>query len=79
MSAVISVFQICRFCPFVKIYIMKNLVHVVIVSVISALISVSAYKYFEEPQGVIIREQIPVKYANFSEGQILKSPQRAFL
>jgi Do/DeqQ family serine protease len=58
---------------------MKNLVHLVIVSVISALISVSAYKYFEEPQGVIIREQIPVRYANFTEDQNLTSPQRAFL
>ncbi len=58
---------------------MKNLVLVIIASVLSAIISVSAYKYFEEPQGIIIREQIPVRYANFTEDQNLVTPERTFL
>ena len=59
---------------------MKNLVLVTVVSVLSALISVSAYKYFEEPQNVIIREQVPVRYANFAEDQNnIPNTQRSFL
>ena len=58
---------------------MKNLVLVTIVSVLSALISVSTYKYFEEPQGVIIREQVPVRLANFNDDQNVTAPQRSFL
>ena len=58
---------------------MKNLVLVAVVSVVSALTSVSAYKYFEEPQDVIIREQIPVRYANFTKDQNEVNTQRNFI
>lgn len=46
---------------------MKQLVLVTVASVLSAVISVSVYKYFEEPQEVIIREQAPVRYTNYTE------------
>ncbi len=58
---------------------MKNLVLVTVVSVLSAVVSVSFYKYFEEPQGIIIREQVPVRYTNFVEDQNSANSQRAFL
>ena len=58
---------------------MKNLVLVIIVSVLSAAISVSVYKYFEKPQSIIIREQVPVRYTNFSEDQSTQSSPRTFL
>ena len=58
---------------------MKNLVLVAVVSILSAATSVSLYKYFEEPQGVIIREQVPVRYANFADDQEMKHPSRTFL
>ncbi len=57
---------------------MKNLVLVIAVSVISAIVSVLVYKQFEEPQGIIIREQVPVKYTNFNEEQSQFPPSRAF-
>ncbi len=58
---------------------MKNLVLVGVVSVVSALLSVSVYKYFEEPQGIIVREQVPVRYTNFTSDQNSMSSQRSFL
>lgn len=58
---------------------MKNLVLVTVVSVLSAVISVSVYKYFEEPQGIVVREQVPVRYTNFTSDQNATNPQRTFL
>jgi len=50
-----------------------------VVSVLSALISVSVYKYFEQPQEVIIREQAPVRYTNYSEDMLSGNRQRTFI
>ncbi len=62
---------------------MKQLVLVTVASVLSAVISVSVYKYFETPQEVIIREQAPVRYTNYTEevaDELLSgSRQRTFL
>ena len=46
---------------------MKNIGQIILVSVISAVVSVSLYRYFEEPQQVIIRETAPVVYTNYNE------------
>lgn len=58
---------------------MKNLVLVTVVSVLSALISVSVYKHFEEPREVIIREQSPVRYTNYTDEDLSGNKQRTFL
>lgn len=58
---------------------MKNLVVITVVSVLSALISVSVYKHFEEPQEVIIREQAPVRYTNYTDDLLSGNRQRTFL
>ena len=42
---------------------MKNLGLIAIVSILSSVLSVSVYKYFEEPT-LIIRESAPVRYIN---------------
>jgi Do/DeqQ family serine protease len=46
---------------------MKQLVLITVASVLSAVISVSMYKLLEKPQEVIIREQAPVRYTNYTE------------
>ena len=61
---------------------MKNLGLIVLVSLISAVISVSLYKYFEDPREVIIRESVPALYTNYSNPSdeiMAGSPQRSFL
>ncbi len=46
---------------------MKNIGLIFGVSLLSAFISISLYKYFETPQEVIIRETSPVVYTNYSD------------
>ncbi len=48
---------------------MKNILLISLVSICSAIVAVSLYKYFEEPQvkEVLIREEVPVRYTNFDE------------
>lgn len=41
---------------------MNNIGKTILVAVISAIVSVSLYKWFEEPQQVIIRETVPAVY-----------------
>ncbi len=57
---------------------MKNLVLITIVSVLSALISVTVYKHFEKPQEVIIREQAPVRYTNYTDDLLSGNRQQTF-
>jgi len=58
---------------------MKNIGLIVLVSVLSAIVSVSAYKYFEEPREVIIRESNPAMYTNYTDEMLSGNRQRAFL
>ncbi|MEM1320409.1 MAG: Do family serine endopeptidase [Bacteroidota bacterium] len=46
---------------------MKNFGLIILASVISAIVSVSLYRYFEEPREVIIRESAPAMYTNYSD------------
>lgn len=46
---------------------MKNIAMLLGVSILSSIIAISGYRYFEEPREVIIREAIPARYANYSE------------
>ena len=48
---------------------MKNLGPILLASVLSALIAVATYRYFEEPleKEIIIRESAPARYTNFNE------------
>lgn len=48
---------------------MKNTIGMILVAVLSAVLSIAGYKYFEEPQQVIIREEVPARYTNF-EGAV---------
>ena len=57
---------------------MKNLVLVTVVSVLSALISVSVYKHFEKPQEVIIRDQAPVRYTKYTDDLLSGVRQQTF-
>lgn len=57
---------------------MKNLLVITVVSVLSALISVSVYKHFEEPREVIIKEQSPVRYTNYTDNLLSGKQQRNF-
>ncbi|MFT5167365.1 MAG: serine protease Do [Saprospiraceae bacterium] len=57
---------------------MKNLVLITAVSVLSALISVSVYKHFEKPQEVIIRDQAPVRYTNYTDDLLSGNRQQTF-
>ena len=45
---------------------MKNLFLIVFVSLLSSILSIAGYKYFEEPK-VIIRESAPVRYTNYTD------------
>ncbi len=45
---------------------MKNIAMLLGVSLISAVLAISGYKYFEEPREVLIRETIPARYANYN-------------
>ena len=58
---------------------MKNIGLIVLVSVLSAIVSVSAYKYLEEPREVIIRESNPAMYTNYTDELLSGNRQRAFL
>ena len=58
---------------------MKNIGLIVLVSVLSAIVSVSAYKYFEEPREVIIRDSSPAMYTNYTDELLSGNRQRAFL
>ncbi len=44
---------------------MKNTIGMIVVALLSAVLSIAGYKYFEEPQQVIIREEVPARYTNF--------------
>ena len=60
---------------------MKNLGLIVIVSVLSSVLSVSIYKYFEEPT-LVIRESAPVRYVSngeASEEGVITNKGRNFL
>ncbi len=58
---------------------MKNLVLLTAVSVLSALVSVSVYKYFESPREVIVRETVPARYTNYTDDLLSGGIQRNFL
>lgn len=45
---------------------MKNIAMLLTVSILSGIFSIAGYKYFEEPQEVIIREAIPARYVNYN-------------
>ena len=62
---------------------MNNTVRTILIAVVSAIVSVSVYKWFEEPQQVIIRETVPAVYTKKVEtetqirnNQTTTSPQR---
>lgn len=60
---------------------MKNIGLTVITSLISALLAVFIYRYFEEPR-IVVRETPPAKYTTYSDAsgdQFSGMPQRAFL
>ncbi|MEM9919148.1 MAG: trypsin-like peptidase domain-containing protein [Bacteroidota bacterium] len=46
---------------------MKNLGLIVVVSLVSAFFSIGIYRYFEEPQKVVVQESAPAVYANYTE------------
>ncbi|MEO1517038.1 MAG: Do family serine endopeptidase [Bacteroidota bacterium] len=46
---------------------MKNFGLIALVSLLSAVLAIAGYRYFEEPQQVIIRESAPAVYANYTE------------
>ena len=45
---------------------MKNIAMLLGVSLISAVMAISGYKYFEEPREILIRETIPARYAKYN-------------
>ena len=55
---------------------MKQYLALGICSLASALIAVAAYRYFEQPKEVIIRETVPAQYTNFDAMEVSK--QRTF-
>lgn len=58
---------------------MKSYLLVILSSLISAIVAIAAYRYFEEPREVIVRETIPARYTNFSEDPLNEVPARRFL
>ncbi len=56
---------------------MKQYAVIGISSLISALLAVSVYRYFEQPREIHIRETIPARYTNFDALEVSK--QRSFL
>ena len=48
---------------------MKNIAMLLGVSLLSAVIAITGYKYFEEPREVIIREAIPARYATYQNNK----------
>ena len=56
---------------------MKQYAIVAISSLLSALFAVMAYRFFEQPREVIIRETVPARYTNFDQMDVSK--QRVFL
>ncbi len=58
---------------------MKSYLLVILSSLISAIVAIATYRYFEEPREVIVRETIPARYTNFSEDPLNEVPARRFL
>ena len=58
---------------------MKNLGIILFVSLLSAFIAIAAYRYFEKPREVIIRESSPAMYTNYSDQLLSSNVQRKFL
>ena len=58
---------------------MKKYGLIVLSSVMSALLAIFIYRFFEEPNEVIIRETIPAKYTNFSGDASGNSNKRVFI
>ncbi|MCB0571167.1 MAG: Do family serine endopeptidase [Phaeodactylibacter sp.] len=56
---------------------MKQYVTIGLSSILSALLAVMIYRYFEKPREVVIRETVPAQYTNFDPMDVSK--QRAFL
>jgi serine protease Do len=54
----------------------KQYLAIGICSIVSALIGVAVYRYFEQPKEVIIRETVPAQYTNFDPMEVSK--QRLF-
>ncbi|MEL6865317.1 MAG: Do family serine endopeptidase [Bacteroidota bacterium] len=58
---------------------MKNLGLVLFASMFSAVLSVSLYRYFEEPREVIIRESSQAMYTNYTDELLSGKTSRSFL
>lgn len=58
---------------------MKKYGLIVVSSVMSALLAIFIYRFFESPQEVIIRETTPAKYTNFTQEASNLPNQRVFL
>ncbi len=56
---------------------MKHYLAIILSSILSALLAIAAYRYFEKPREVVIRETVPAQYTNFDPMEVSK--QRAFL
>lgn len=52
---------------------------VIISSFLSALFAVFLYRYFEQPEQVVIREALPARYTNFLNDPLSEVKQRDFL
>ena len=52
---------------------------VVLSSFLSALFAVFIYRYFEQPEQVVIREALPARYTNFFDDPLSGEKQRSFL
>ena len=62
-----------------KLKNMKVAWTVALSSIMSALLAVGIYRYFEEPKEVIIRETLPARYTNYTDELLSGKAQRHFL